>query len=87
MQLDGGEIEARDHKKFVDEILETVGLVERDGEVFLPQRRGDLALVVQQRQIPDHGRERRFEIVRKIHDEIVFSLLGFAPRPEIFLRA
>lgn len=39
LQLDGGEIEARDLKKFVDEILETVGLVERDGEVFLPQRR------------------------------------------------
>ena len=49
---------------------------------------GNLALVMEKRQISDNGGKGRFEVVGQIHDEVIFPLLCvFSPRPEIFLRA
>ena len=76
VQFNVGKIEPRDVEKFVDEILQPFGFVQRDAGVPRPHLWRDLRLIPQKRQIADHTGQRRFQVVRQVDDQVVFALLG-----------
>jgi hypothetical protein len=70
-----GEAEAGYLEEFVDELLQPLRFAERDVGIPLAQRRRDIFLVLQEREIPDDGGQRRFQVMRQVDDQVVLPLL------------
>ena len=58
LQLDVREVETGDIEEFVDQILQPLGLVQRDAGIPRPKFRRDLRFILQKGQITDHTGQR-----------------------------
>ena len=64
------EVEAGDLKEFVDELLQTLRLVQGDAGVAGAQLRGELGLVTEQCQIADDAGEGGLQVVGHVGDQL-----------------
>ena len=67
------EVEARDVEEFLDECIQAVRLVERDARKASALLNGQVGSLLEKREVAHHARQRRFEVVREIGDEVVFA--------------
>ncbi len=70
------QVKARNVKKFVDKLLQTLRFPERDVRVAAAKLLRDLRLIAEQREIPDHAGQRRLQVVCQIHDQVILALFG-----------
>ena len=80
VQLDGLQIKASDIEEFVDQLLQPVRFVQRDGGILGALLHRQVGRFLQQAQIADHRSERCFQIVRQIHHQVVFALFRLPRR-------
>ena len=81
LQLQMAEVEAGDLKEFIDELLQTLRLVQGDAGVAGAQLRGELGLVTEQCQIADDAGEGGLQVVGQIDHQVVFPLLRLPGGP------
>ena len=73
LQRDIVNIESGDFEKFVDKLFKPVRLFKRNSRILCPLCKRNFRAFVKQRQIADNACQRRLQIVRQIHDKVVFS--------------
>ena len=59
-------------KKFVDQLLQPLGLVEGNAGVFGPKLRRDLGFILQEGEISDDAGERRLQVMGQIDNQVIF---------------
>ena len=75
------QIEPGDVEELVDQRVQALGLIQRDMRVPASLLLRHVPRLVQQTQIADYRGHRRADVMREIHDQIVFALFGH-PRLE-----
>ena len=78
-----GQAEPGDVKKFIDQVLQTLSLVQGDAGVFGPQLLGDLGLVPEEGEVANDTGERGLEVVGQVDNQVVFPLLCLLSGPGV----
>ena len=85
VQFDVRKVKAGNIKKFVDQIFQPFGFVQRNASITGTQFRRNLGLITKEGQVSDDAGQRCFQVVGQVDDQIVFALFGFPGKVGVVL--